>query len=476
MGVESRERMFLRSALTAENRFYPPDETLAWIESRAAASPFRVDRIPLDSIDAWSFENDTGNMVHRSGKFFRVEGLRVQTNFGPTPLWEQPIIDQPEIGILGIAAKRFDGVLYLLMQAKMEPGNIDPVQLTPTVQATHSNYTQVHQGARPRYVEYFHEAGRGRGLVDQLQYEQASTFLGKRNRNMVMLIDEDMPVHEDFRWFTVGEVKQLLRVPNLVSMDARTVLSCIPFIDEADTRRNGAILPSDVDGRLDAWQAGLLASMSPTSRALHSDEEVTGWLDRMRHQSELSVKRMSLASVGAWTKSDHAICHDEGRYFSVVGVRVQATNREVASWDQPLVKSTEQGLIAFLAKRIDDVPHFLVQGKVEPGNPETVAVGPTVQCALGGESVRDCASWPRYVDVVRDAPNDTVRFAAVQSEEGGRFYHVENDYRVVEMDADGPTDEPDGYLWVTLRQLNQLLLNGHVNMEARSLLSCLSLI
>jgi NDP-hexose 2,3-dehydratase len=31
------------------------------------------------------------------------------------------------------------------------------VQLTPTVQATYSNYTQVHQGTRPRYVEYFLE-------------------------------------------------------------------------------------------------------------------------------------------------------------------------------------------------------------------------------------------------------------------------------------------------------------------------------
>ena len=96
----------------------------------------------------------------------------------------------------------------------------------------------------------------------------------------------------------------------------------------------------------------------------------------MPGRSRLSVKRVSLATIGAWTTGDHAICHDEERYFSVVGVHVQATNREVASWDQPLVQSTEQGLIGFLAKRIGDVPHFLVQAKVEPGNPEVVAVGP----------------------------------------------------------------------------------------------------
>ena len=43
-------------------------------------------------------------------------------------------------------------------------------------------------------------------------------------------------------------------------------------------------------------------------------------------------------------------------------------------------------------------------------------------------------------------------------------------------DAEAENDVPDGYMWVTLRQLNQLLRYGHVNIEARSLLSCLSLI
>jgi oxidase EvaA len=183
-----------------------------------------------------------------------------------------------------------------------------------------------------------------------------------------------------------------------------------------------------------------------------------------------------LASLACWTRREYDITHDGGRFFEVVGVRVQATNREVGSWDQPLVKSTEKGLAAFLVKRINDVPHFLVQGKIEPGNPDVLAIGPTVQCALGGERVADYASWPRYMDAILNAPAESVRFACAQSEEGGRFYHVENDYRIVELDADGDLDVPDEYRWVTLRQLNQLLRFGHVNIEARSLLSCLSLL
>ena len=475
MGVESRERMFLRSALTEDNRFHPSSEILPWIAARNAANPFSVATVPLASLDGWSFADTTGNLVHRSGKFFRIEGLRVRTNVGAIREWEQPIIDQPEVGILGILAKRFDGLVYFLMQAKMEPGNIDPVQITPTVQATHSNYTQVHQGARPRYVEYFLEGARSRPLVDQLQFEQASTFLSKRNRNMVVLVEDEVPVYDDFRWLTLGQVKRLLHVPNLVSMDARTVLSCIPLVDQAGGRHTDGALPTDVEWRPDSFQRGLLASMG-TGRALHSDEDVIGWLAGLRCRYELDVQRTALASLTCWTRDEHSIAHEDDRYFSVVGVHVQATNREVASWDQPLVKSSEKGLIAFLAKRINEVPHFLVQGKVEPGNPDIVLVGPTVQCALGGERLSDPSSWPRYLDVVLQAPADRLRFACVQSEEGGRFYHVENDYRVVELDADGDNDVPDGYMWVTLRQLNQLLRYGQVNIEARTLISCLSLL
>src|SRR5439155_4911501 len=159
-------------------------------------------------------------------------------------------------------------------------------------------------------------------------------------------------------------------------------------------------------------------SMSPAGRALHSDEDVIGWLADLRCRYELGVERTDLGSMACWTRGEYDITHDGGRYFSVVGVRVQATNREVGSWDQPLIASTERGLAAFLVRRINDVPHLLVQGKVEPGNADIVAAGPTVQCALDGQRVVECGA--RFVDAVLNAPPETVWFSSVQSEEGGR--------------------------------------------------------
>lgn len=117
------------------------------------------------------------------------------------------------------------------MQAKIEPGNLNIVQLSPTLQATRSNYTRVHGGKSPNYLEYFNGEKEVYVLVDQLQSEQGARFLHKRNRNIIVEIneDEEISVKDGFIWVSLGQIKELLRYPNVVNMDSRTVISCIKF-------------------------------------------------------------------------------------------------------------------------------------------------------------------------------------------------------------------------------------------------------
>ncbi|MDG1476463.1 MAG: NDP-hexose 2,3-dehydratase family protein, partial [Vicingaceae bacterium] len=169
----SIEHSFLRSALTLDNPFISSDEFLNWLEEKKASVKHKITPIPFSEMENWGFNDDTGNLEHDSGKFFSIEGINVKTNWGNVPEWSQPIINQPEIGFLGIITKKIDGVLSFLMQAKIEPGNINAVQLSPTLQATKSNYTQVHKGNPPLYLEYFLEEREDVTiLLDQLQSEQ----------------------------------------------------------------------------------------------------------------------------------------------------------------------------------------------------------------------------------------------------------------------------------------------------------------
>lgn len=417
-----------------------------WIAERRRRRPFSVARVPFDRLEGWRFAPGSGDLVHRSGRFFSVQGIHVRTDYGPVAEWSQPILDQPDRAILGILAREVDGVLHFLMQAKMEPGNFGTVQISPTVQATPSNYQRAHNGRAAPYVAYFAEPGRARVLVDVLQSEQGSWFRGKRNRNVVMEVTGDVPHHDDFIWLTLGELYALLHLPNVVNMDSRTVLSCLP-------------LPA-ADGA------------DRDDRALWSSLEVASWLTGRKSAYALTTRQVPLRSVSGWTRTDDEIRHDTGRYFSIVGVEVTATNREVGHWCQPLLAPRGRGLVAFVVRRIDGVPHLLARADLRPGYRDVVELGPTVQCTpenFAGEPERR----PAFLDLLLSG-DVAVRYDVLQSEEGGRFHHAVTRHMIVEVGDDFPLRVPADFAWVTPAQLKRLVASSYqVNIEARSLLACL---
>jgi len=414
----------------------------AWLAGRAAAHRFVVERIPFAALDGWSFRPGTGNLVHRTGRFFSVEGLRVTVGDGPVRRWEQPIIRQPEAGILGILTREFDGVPHFLMQAKMEPGNRNLLQLSPTVQATRSNYTGAHRGAPVRYLEYFTRPERGRILVDVLQSEHGSWFYRKANRNMLVEAVGEVPPHDDFRWLSLGQIGALLRRDNVVNMDSRTVLACLPPDDRQEP-------------------------------ALRRDAEIRSWITVERSSHDVAAERVPLAGLRGWDRDDRVIGRPDGRYLRVVAVSVQAGNREVAAWSQPLIEPTGTGVTAFLFRRFGGVVHLLVSARVEAGFVDTIELGPTVQCVPGNW---DHLPRPAFLDTVLAAGPGRIAYEAVHSEEGGRFLNAESRYLFVAADEDqAPLDPPPGFQWLTPDQLRALTAHGHyVNVQARTLLAVLN--
>ncbi|MEU8891667.1 NDP-hexose 2,3-dehydratase family protein [Streptomyces sp. NPDC048442] len=433
-----------------------------WFEGRRRAQECEVESVPLDLLDGWSQEAGTGNLVHRSGKFFSVQGLDVARSGRAVDAWQQPIIVQSEQGVLGVLVKEFDGVPHCLLQAKMEPGNINLVQLSPTVQATRSNYTGVHGGRPVPYLEYF-LAPRGQVVADALQSEQAAWFLAKRNRNMIVRTDEDVPVLDDFCWLSFDQVAELLQSDNVVNMDTRTVLS-------------GAIgLRRPQGGDPDSFEGALAASWQPGGGQLHYSATLLDRLERARAGCTLVRRPVALAGLARWSLREGVLRHDEGRHFTVLGVRVAASSREVPGWSQPMIAPCSRGVVAFLAKRVAGTLHLLVQTRVETGALARVELAPTVQCQPsdhGPGAAAGRAPYPPFLDVVLEAGPERIRFDTVQSEEGGRFHHAENRYLLVEAAEDFPLEVPPGYSWMTVRQLIGFVAHGsRLNVEARSLLA-----
>ncbi|EHR62803.1 NDP-hexose 2,3-dehydratase family protein [Saccharomonospora cyanea] len=436
-----------------------------WLAGLSRHTWMETQRAGLDELAGWVREPDTGFLRHHTGRFFSVEAVTVERADAVVPSWRQPIINQPEIGILGILVKEIDGVLHCLIQAKQEPGNPGGgLQLSPTVQATRSNYTGVHRGRAIPYLEYFREpAGRG-VLVDIRQSEQGAWFYRKRNRNMVVEVGDDVEAVDGFCWLTLRQLAELLSVPDLVNMDTRTVLACLPgggaYWSEAVASRPG-----------DDFLAALARSADPAAPSVHTTDEVLSWITEARTRTELRVERTPLRELAGWCTEDGVISHRSGRFFSVVGVHVKAEGREVGAWSQPMIEPVGTGVIAFLVRTIDGVLHVLTHARTEPGYADVVELAPTVQCTPENYDVLPDAARPRFLDEV--LRSERIRFDTVLSEEGGRFLGAQNRYVIVETDADVAADDPD-YRWLTLSQYDELLRHSfYVNIQARSLLLCL---
>ena len=155
-----------------------------WLINQRKKHSLIVKKKDLYKLSNWIFNKK--EIFHNSKKFFKIVGLRIKSNFYIKRNWDQPIIFQNEIGILGII-KSSKTNKYLL-QAKVEPGNINKIQISPTVQATKSNYSRVHGGKKIPYLKYFKKKNKNFSL----QTEQAFRYLNKKNYNIITYVSKNL--------------------------------------------------------------------------------------------------------------------------------------------------------------------------------------------------------------------------------------------------------------------------------------------
>lgn len=471
--IKQVEIDFFKSALTKKSSFLSTPEILSWIQQLNSEIKTNVKQIPLEKLHKWNIHKNNGFIQHESGNFFSLEGIEIQTNWGFVHHWEQPIINQPEIGLLGILTKKIDGVLHFLMQAKIEPGNLNVVQISPTLQATKSNYTQVHKGKTPDFLEYFLNSNKKTNiLLDQLQSEQGARFLKKRNRNIIIEVDsnEKLDIPTNFQWMTLGQLKDLIKYDNIINMDTRTVISGISFGSYSSQTIEFFSTLNEQQG----FNKFLLNSILNNEFHLNDYDKIFSWITNLKTKYELNVTSKDLNKIKNWDFDGNTIEHKDKKYFSVIGVNVEIENREVTTWDQPMILPAQEGIVAFLTKKINGVYHFLVQAKLEAGNFDIIELAPTVQCLTGNYRNGHNEYSVPFIQEVIEADSTQIWYSTFQSEEGGRFFQEQNKNMIIETKDDFPISAPENYCWMTLNQLLTFIkFNNYLNIASRSLIAAI---
>lgn len=455
----------LESWSIIEQGMFSLNEILSWIERKNDEINVNVQMISLANTKDWLYDESNGCIRNKTNTFFSIYGIKESEN--GQLIAQQPIILQPEIGYLGILGKVINGVLHFLMQAKIEPGNVNKIQISPTLQATKSNYLQAHGGSLPRYLEFFAGKEYHEVIVDQIQSEQAGRFYGKRNRNIIVIVKNDVivPMEDNYRWMTLGQIKELMAYDNLVNMDTRTVIACIPFSLRDYTYKElvhiGYLFRDD-----NLFRSMFLRSVG------EKINDIYHYVNDIKMQNTKQIKLAKLADLTDWYWEGEAFTTSKSA-FDVIFCDISIDGREVSHWCQPLLRARKQLMFGLFMTNSAGYTEFLVHCISEIGSFDMVELGPTVQCCID-EIINGDSVYKKFE--AKYTSNDGVIFSRLFSEEGGRFYHEQNRNVLILIDKDEIPSLPQGYFWVDYQTLNILIqFNNCLNIQLRNLLSLLKL-
>jgi oxidase EvaA len=412
----------------------------AWLDDVSTRDRCTVRSIPLRESRDWRLAD--GRLSHRTGRFFHVVGARWQEAEGTC---EQPLIDQSDVGLLGMLMRAGRVGPEMLAYGKVEPGNVGLAQVAPTCQATTSNIDRAHGGAAPPCAEWF-QANVARWRTHSSQSEQATRFLGKRNRNVVAWDGTNAPSTSVHRWWPLDQLLEQLDDDFTVNTDTRSVLATTAWTELVNRRP----FTRHADDLSAAFARSFSSPIDPAR--LEAAAAATG--RAARAAPRLLV--VPLDELTQWRIDDEGVSPLAAGPFRIRQVEVASASRERTLWDQPLVDSATPGRVELGCATVDGVLRFGFIARPEPSKEPVGELGPTV------------CSTPGAFDARAGTDGPDVLLTCRQSDEGGRFFQDEQRYSLVRVDPESVADA----VWLSLSEIQHLIvLDGWFTNEARSAIS-----
>ncbi len=123
---------------------------------------------------------------------------------------------------------------HFLVQAKLEPGNFDIIELAPTVQCLTGNYRKGKNEYEVEFIDYVlnPEANNATVKHSSFQSEEGGRFFEEQNKNMIIEVGDgfDVNVPDKYMWMTLHQIKTFIKFNNYLNIQSRSLLSTIKFV------------------------------------------------------------------------------------------------------------------------------------------------------------------------------------------------------------------------------------------------------
>ena len=365
------------------------------------------------------------------------------------------------------------------MQKKFEPGNINSYQLSPTVQATKSNYTAVHKGKPVPYLNYFFD-DKYYTIIKGLLSEQTKRFFQKKNWNIIINLppEEEIEILHNFKWITIKELLHLIKIDNYVNMNTRSIISGIQFnmTEEQINISQAAKFYNQLNNNYFQSKKGedLFLSAQNLIETKHSLIDLEFWINDKRKNMDNPAEIIDLIEIDDLVKTNHRIGMNKNNEFDIIALEIKSI-REVTHWTQPIARETCTRITGFLVKRINGILHFLLKSSYEIGSQDGPEFGPTV-CGIPLNPKKDnkrSDNYNKFAKYFIQPDKENCYLSVIQSDEGGRFYRVQNKHLIVITNDE--IDEGDDFIFASLFQIKSLIDKGnYLAIEARSIISCIN--
>ena len=220
---------FLYSVLSSDNHYNTMNSIIRWLTSLKFKYELNVDKIGLSEMNNWIYD---GNVIeHKDKKYFSVIGVDVSIGNREVTHWDQPMVKAAQEGIMGFLVKKINGIYHFLVQAKLECGNFDIVELAPTVQCLTGNYRNGQNEYSIPYIDNFLNADIKDIWYQAYQSEEGGRFFKEQNLNIIVEVHDDfsVEVEENYCWMTLNQMLCLVNYNNFLNIAARSLLSAVQF-------------------------------------------------------------------------------------------------------------------------------------------------------------------------------------------------------------------------------------------------------
>jgi dTDP-4-dehydro-6-deoxy-alpha-D-glucopyranose 2,3-dehydratase len=204
-------------------------------------------------------------------------------------------------------------------------------------------------------------------------------------------------------------------------------------------------------------------------------KDLLKWRINLIKKNKFSSKLINLNNIKDWHADTYGnIHHKSSQFFSIKGVRIKnAQNREVKSWDQPILTQRHGGVLALLARETEKRGiEFLLEAKLEPGDNGDIKFCPSYQATISNINRAHGGNKPKLSDIILNQKGAKLIYATSHNEEGGRFWKKTNFNLLLILDKKNNNKIKDkNFIWASLAQIKKLsLLNNKVSPFVKTIL------